>query len=81
LPQRLYRALRAFRGQVLIILSGADLTAHEFAGLKSDHVHWRALLAEARIRQVTLPRANHTFARAVWRDEVATLCADWMASW
>lgn len=81
LPQRLYRALQAFRGQVLIILSGADLTAHEFAGLKADQAHWRTLLAETRIRQVTLPQANHTFARAAWRDEVATLCADWIASW
>jgi exosortase A-associated hydrolase 1 len=81
LPQRLYRALQAFRGQVLIVLSGADLTAHEFAGLQADHAHWRALLAETRIRQVTLPDANHTFARAAWRDEVATLCADWITSW
>ncbi|MBA5687294.1 hydrolase 1, exosortase A system-associated [Rugamonas apoptosis] len=81
LPQRLYRALQAFRGQVLIILSGADLTGHEFAGLPRDHAHWRTLLAGPRIRQVTLPLANHTFARAAWRDEVAALCADWIASW
>lgn len=81
LPQRLYHAMRAFQGQVLIVLSGADLTGREFAGLQADHAHWRALLAQPHVRQVTLPQANHTFARAVWREEVASLCADWIASW
>lgn len=81
LPQRLYRALAGFDGHILVVLSGADLTGREFAGLQADHAHWRALLARPRIWQVTLPQANHTFASAAWRDEVATLCAEWIASW
>lgn len=81
LPQRLHAALAAFRGRILIVLSGADLTAREFASLQNDHAQWRALLAAPRVRQVTLPDANHTFARKAWRDEVAATCADWIASW
>ena len=81
LPQRLYRALNAFPGRILVILSGADLTAREFAALVATDARWRALMSERRVRQALLPQANHTFGRAVWRDEVATLCAEWIASW
>lgn len=81
LPQRLFRALSRFRGRILIILSGADLTAREFAALERRHAHWRALLSGARVHRTVLPQANHTFARADWRMQVAQTCADWIATW
>jgi exosortase A-associated hydrolase 1 len=81
LPQRMHDALARFRGRILIILSGADLTAREFSALAEHHVHWRALLAAPRVRQEHLPQANHTFARAAWRDQVGALCLDWIVSW
>lgn len=81
LPERLYQALERFRGQVLIILSGADLGAREFMALPRRHVHWRELLALPRVRQAVIPHANHTFARQVWRDEVAAICTKWIKTW
>jgi exosortase A-associated hydrolase 1 len=81
LPQRLKQALKTFRGRILLVLSGADLTAREFATLADGDPEWGALLAERRVLKAVLPAANHTFGRAVWRDEVARLCADWIASW
>jgi exosortase A-associated hydrolase 1 len=81
LPQRLYLALNRFQGPVLIILSGADLGAREFSALAEQHAHWRALLAAPRMRMTVLPQANHTFARAAWREQVAVLCSEWMRAW
>jgi exosortase A-associated hydrolase 1 len=81
LPQRLYHALHHFPGQVLIILSGADLGAREFQALPAHHAHWRALLAQPRVRQATIANANHTFARKAWRDDVAARCTDWVTAW
>lgn len=81
LPARLRRALSAFRGRVLIILSGADLGAREFSALGERDAEWRALLAEPRVRQATVAQANHTFGRKVWRDDVVTLCTGWIGSW
>ncbi|NYE60124.1 exosortase A-associated hydrolase 1 [Duganella sp. 1224] len=81
LPERLYRSLRRFRGQILIILSGADLGAREFMALPCQHAHWAALLASRHVRQTVVANANHTFARQTWRDEVANICTDWIRSW
>jgi len=81
LPQRLYQSLHAFGGQVLVILSGADLGAREFQALPAQHPHWRALLAAPRVRLDVIPQANHTFARKAWRDHVAAICTDWVTAW
>lgn len=81
LPARLHQSLSRFRGRILIILSGADLGAREFSALGEQHAEWRALLAETHVRQAVIPQANHTFGRKLWRDEVAALCTDWIASW
>jgi exosortase A-associated hydrolase 1 len=81
LPSQLHRALTSFRGGILVILSGDDFTAREFAALQSQHPHWAQLMHEDRVRQMTLPLANHTFSRAIWREEVAIMCAEWIKSW
>jgi exosortase A-associated hydrolase 1 len=80
-PQRLYLALSRYRGRLLIVLSGADLGAREFSALPAQHAHWRKLLAAPHVRTETIAQANHTFASKAWRDDVATLCQDWIASW
>jgi uncharacterized protein len=73
LPQRMTASLSCFDGQVLVILSGDDLTAREFADLMQKQ--------EINCRRIDIPDANHTFARKEWRDEVAQSCANWMVSW
>jgi exosortase A-associated hydrolase 1 len=80
-PQRLYLALSRYRGRLLIVLSGADLGAREFSALPARHAHWRKLLAAPRVRTETIAQANHTFASKAWRDDVTSLCRDWIASW
>lgn len=71
LPDRLLASLRKFPGQVLIILSGNDLTAAEFASL-SEQSNWRELLASPRFKRHELAAANHTYAKREWREQVTT---------
>lgn len=81
LPARLYRGWRDFPGPVLLMLSGADLTAREFANLAGSSPEWRALLARSGTTRRELAGADHTCSRAVWRDQIANWTADWVRAW
>jgi exosortase A-associated hydrolase 1 len=81
LPDRMHAALDGFGGKVLVILSGADLTAQEFAGLAAGSRAWQRLLAAPRFTQRRLPRADHTCSRREWHDQVVGWTADWLRSW
>lgn len=71
LSVRMANGWRAFHGPMLLILSGDDLVAKEFEQVSQQADEWQGLRAQARIETVQMPAANHTFARAEWRDEVA----------
>jgi exosortase A-associated hydrolase 1 len=77
LPDRLHASLRAFDGKVLVMLSGADLTAQEFAGL-SGQAKWNKLLGEPRFERHTLPKADHTCSRREWHEHVAAWTIAWV---
>lgn len=78
LPQRMADSLERFRGRVLVILSGNDLTAQEFEGVVGRSQRWRRLLADPRVSRLNLPGANHTFSRREWRDQVARWTETWL---
>jgi exosortase A-associated hydrolase 1 len=75
--ERMRDGLRAFGGPVLVIVGGADLTGREFCDLGEADPAWRALLAGPRVTRRLLDRADHTFSRRAWRDQVA----DWTQEW
>jgi exosortase A-associated hydrolase 1 len=81
LPERLLAALEGFDGKVLIMLSGADLTAQEFAGLTASSPGWRSLLGAARVTCHRLAQADHTCSRRPWQDQVAAWTQQWIVSW
>lgn len=81
LPERMRIGLQQFQGPVLLILSGNDLTAREFLDCTKASREWGRLLDDPRVLIRHLLEANHTFARREWRDEVAKLTGDWLASW
>jgi exosortase A-associated hydrolase 1 len=81
LPERMAEGLRRFSGPVLLILSGADLTAREFEDTVRASPAWRARLQDRRVTQRRLDAANHTFSRREWRDQVAQWTAEWVSSW
>jgi exosortase A-associated hydrolase 1 len=81
LPERMAHGLARFKGQVLLILSGNDLTAKEFSDLATTSQRWRSLLQSPRIVQHRLPDATHTFPRREWRDQVARWTSAWLPTW
>lgn len=81
LPERMADGLERFEGQVLVLLSGADLTAHEFSDLAQADATWKNLLAAPRVTSKTLPKADHTFSRRSWHDQMAQWTRDWVRSW
>jgi len=81
LPARMLEGFRRFRGRVLLVLSGNDLTAQEFLDLVGSSRDWQRALAAERVTRVDLPDANHTFSTRIWRDRVAASTAQWVTSW
>jgi exosortase A-associated hydrolase 1 len=81
LPVRMLESLNRFKGRVLLVLSGNDLTAKEFIDVSSESAGWRNALASERLTRLDLPDANHTFATRGWRDQVADSTARWVRSW
>lgn len=81
LPARLLEAMQRFRGRVLFIFSGADLTAQEFLDMTKASRRWQQLLAGPAVQQQTLAAADHTFSTRAWRDQVADWTAQWVQAW
>ncbi len=79
LPERMAEGLERFRGKVLLVLSGDDITAAEFRQAARGSRRWRRMLASARVSLRELPGANHTFSRREWRDRVACWTRQWVA--
>ena len=78
LPDRMHEGLGQFGGKVLVILSGADLTAQEFAHLADSAPKWKTLMAAPRVTRKLLPKADHTCSRREWHEQVALWTAEWI---
>jgi exosortase A-associated hydrolase 1 len=76
--ERMEDGLRRFRGKVLLILSGNDLTAQEFKDFVAGSARWRRLLESDRVTRRDLPEANHTFGRRDWREQVERWTGAWV---
>ena len=81
LPARMAAGLARFNGPVLVMLSGADLTAQEFSDLCAAAPAWKRLMADPRVTRKMLPQADHTFSQRAWHDQVAQWSCEWMGSW
>jgi exosortase A-associated hydrolase 1 len=77
-PERMLAGLESFRGRVLLILSGNDLTAAEFDNLVRGDRRWLNALRNKGAVLRRIPDANHTFSTRVWRDQVAAWTAEWI---
>jgi exosortase A-associated hydrolase 1 len=78
LPERMFNGFSRFKGNVLVIRSGNDLTAQEFSDLIGASTKWQRLIKSDRVRMHDLPAADHTFSRRDWRDQVAAWTAEWV---
>ena len=73
--------MSSFKGPVLLILSGNDLTAREFVDHANEDRRWRKILRRESVTVQRLEGADHTFSTQVWRDRVADWTTDWMETW
>jgi len=78
LPQRVREAQMGFAGSTLLILSGNDLTAREYEDRVNETPAWRRWTRAPAVTLRRLDTADHTFSRAVWRDQVAAWCSEWL---
>jgi exosortase A-associated hydrolase 1 len=78
LPQRVREAQMGFAGSTLLILSGNDLTAREYEDRVNETPAWRSWTLAPPVSLRRLDAADHTFSRAVWRDQVAAWCSEWL---
>jgi exosortase A-associated hydrolase 1 len=81
LPTRMRDGLSRFDGRILVMLSGADLTAQEFGDLADGDTAWRRLLDAPRVTRHHLPGADHTCSRRAWHEQVVDWTCDWMRAW
>jgi len=79
--ERMYQGLKAYKGRVLIILSGDDLTAREFKDMVATTRKWKKLLDKKNTSRFNLIEANHTFSRKIWRKQVEDWTLGWVNSW
>ncbi len=78
LPERLRDAQLRFAGATLLIISGQDLTAKEYLDRVAESPPWQDWLAAPATDVQRLEAADHTFSRAAWRAQVATITRDWI---
>jgi exosortase A-associated hydrolase 1 len=78
LPERMAHGLSKFKGGVLLIMCGRDLTAREFEDAARSSKTWRRLLTEPRVSRRDLPAADHTFSRQIWRDKIVEWSCHWV---
>lgn len=75
---RMASGLRGFGGPVLLILSGDDYTAREFAGHAASSASWQGLLQRPTLALHEMPTADHTFSTLTDQDSQCHLCLDWL---
>ena len=76
--ERMASGLSAFRGPVLLVMSGRDLTAREFEERTRSDPAWRGLLAAARIDRCDIQEADHTFSDPGSRSAVEAATVRWL---
>lgn len=78
LREKMHDAWARFAGRVLVLISGEDLTAKEFTDMVASSDEWRTLLDDSRVTRHGLLKANHTFSREDWSNEVSIVTANWI---
>jgi hypothetical protein len=72
--------LAAFDRQVLLLNSGRDLTAREFADLCQTQVEWGRLVKRENVGIETLSDADHTFSTQADSERAGAVCVRWLAT-
>lgn len=77
---RMAQAWQRFAGPVLLVLSGQDYTAREFAEYVGTHAAWRGSLARPNVQRHDMAQADHTFSDSAQRTALEATTASWLAT-
>ncbi|MDH5444136.1 MAG: hydrolase 1, exosortase A system-associated [Gammaproteobacteria bacterium] len=79
LPVRFLQGIKKYRGKVLIVLSGNDITAAEFKNQVAMNKDLKRELAKTSVTTINIKEANHTFSSKDWRSLVEELTFEWIS--
>ncbi len=77
---RMSSGLNDFERQVLILISGRDLTAREFEDLCASDSEWRRILNRINITVRRIADADHTMSSRVHLETASSAISDWIAN-
>ena len=77
LPRRVLGCIDYFKGHVLIILSGNDLTAREFEDAIAKDKRYNHFSDNTRVSVTKHEKADHTFSSENWRNQLQ----EWTKKW
>lgn len=78
--ERMAAGLRSFPGPTLLVLSGDDYTAREFAEYSRTSPAWQGLLQSPSLARQDMPGADHTFSSSSDLQALNELCLRWLQS-
>ena len=78
LSERMAQGITAFTGEILLIISGNDLTAKEFDDVTRQAGDWKIILSADRVTRRDLENSDHTFSRAEWSTAVNQWTLEWV---
>ena len=78
--ERMCRGLTDFKGPLLLLLSGRDLTAREFEDACDRSPAWSRVVCRSSTTTLKLPDADHTFSLNSELLRMSKHCAGWMQS-
>ncbi len=76
--ERMLHGAETFSGPVLLVLSGRDYTAKEFAELVATSARWQAALQRPSVTRLDVLEADHTFSNLADGHALAAATANWM---
>jgi exosortase A-associated hydrolase 1 len=78
LPERMLDGLSAFKGKIMLVMSGRDMVSKEFDDLLGAQPKWQHGLAACSLVRHNLEFADHTFSSSEWRNQVGVWGSDWL---
>ena len=75
---RMAHGIAGFRGRMLLVIAGNDLTAKEFLQFTQASPAWKDLLSGPKVERFDVPDADHTFSSRSWRGAVEEATAAWL---
>lgn len=78
LARRTVTGLKKFRSPLLLVMSGADLTAKEFDREAAKEPDWPQICRRSAFTRIDLAEADHTFSTAGSKDRLVAETLAWM---